>query len=56
MNYKFHNTNSHNLKSLLCGCALVTMLVTAASAVAATSSVQVQMEAMPLSDAFFRWN
>jgi len=43
MNYKFHNTNSHNLKSLLCGCALVTMLVTAASAVAATSSVQVQM-------------
>jgi hypothetical protein len=43
MNYKFHNTNSNNLKSLLCGCALVTMLVTAAPAVAATSSVQVQM-------------
>jgi Domain of unknown function (DUF5666) len=42
MNYKFHKTNSGNRKSLLCGCALVTMLVTA-SAVAATSSVQVQM-------------
>jgi len=46
MNHKFHNTKSNNLKSLLCGCALVTMLVTAASAAsapAATSSVQVQM-------------
>ncbi len=43
MNYKFHKTNSgSNRKSLLWGCALVTMLVTA-SAVAATSSVQVQM-------------
>lgn len=43
MTYTFRNSNSILLRSLLGGCALVTMLVTAASAAAATSSVQVQM-------------
>ncbi len=41
MNHKFRNSNASNLKSLFSACALVTMLVTAASAT--TGSIQVQV-------------